>query len=362
MRDRTSSSGGGEGEVGYGCLHSTTLVNLNRVWYFLWREISKSEPEGSLVVSSPTPVVLLGFNRPDLTHIVFQAIRAAKPKRLFLVMDGPRNGVPGEEQIVQETRRVVSAVDWTCEVTHIYSETNLGLKRRISSGLDEVFSQVDSAIILEDDCVPHPTFFDFAGEMLQRYLADSQVGIVSGSSRLRGHRASPYSYDFSADIRIWGWATWARTWNLFRESGDLEASWSPSQRESIIAAIPQGPRRTSMKKMLERSLNLDSWALPFVVHCQKQGYLNIVPEVNLVENIGFGARSTHTKFEDFVSQVPTTAMIFPLRHPSSVNLNIRLDALESRLDAKEWWLYPLLHPIDVTLRALRFLRLRLTEK
>ena len=301
-----------------------------------------------------TPVVLLGFNRPDMTSRVFEAIRQVRPEQLLLVMDGPRTDVSADAELVRKTRQVCQIVDWPCAVTEIFSPVNLGLKRRISSGLDEVFQTVDRAIILEDDCVPDHSFFRFAEEMLDRFLDQPRVGLVSGSSRLRGHRASEYSYDFSRDVRIWGWATWARTWNGFRASGDLDASWSQPDQEAIMANIALGARRRAMNRMLDGAKELDSWALPFVVHCQKQGYLNVVPEVNLIENIGFGARSTHTKFEDFVSQVPAEQISFPLTHPDAVAPNFYFDELESRLDAREWWLYPLRHPWDVSMRVLRF--------
>lgn len=305
--------------------------------------------------TATAPVVLLCFNRPDITARVFRAIREARPAQLFVIMDGPRDTHPEDVALVEATADVVAAVDWPCDVVTDRAAKNLGLKKRISSGLDFVFSRTDRAIILEDDCVPHPSFFPFMTELLSRYDNDNRVGILSGSSRLRGHRVGPYSYDFSNDVRIWGWATWARTWNTFSESGDLDARWTPARQREILQAIPAGARKTALATMLQKAETLDSWALPFAVHCQARGYLSVVPEVNLVENIGFGARSTHTTFEDFVSQVPTEQITFPLRHPEVVAHNPAVDDTESRLDARQWWLYPLRHPIDVTGRVVRYL-------
>jgi hypothetical protein len=313
-----------------------------------------------MMTSYPSaPVVLLGFNRPDLTAQVFATIRAAKPAKLFLVMDGPRSSHPDDADLVARTREVVAHIDWDCEVVRDYAETNLGLKKRISSGLDRVFSHVEKAIILEDDCVPDATFFPFVSELLERYEKFDQVGILGGTSRLRGHRVSDYSYDFSRDIRIWGWATWARTWQGFQASGDLDATWSDQEQARILATLPGGARQQAMKVMLKRAQDLDSWALPFAVHCQNRGYLSVVPEVNLVENIGFGARSTHTTFEDFVAQVSAEPIEFPLRHPESVVENPLVDRWESRLDQREWRLYPLRHPWDVAGRVWRYLVVRI---
>jgi len=300
------------------------------------------------------PVVLMAFNRPDLTAKVFETIRSWKPRELHLVVDGPRPGNPLDEDLVAEVKRVISVVDWPCEVHSHFADSNMGLKSRISSGLSSVFDQSEAAIILEDDCVPDLSFFSYCDELLHRYRETSEVGIIGGSSRLRGSGASTFSYDFSSDLRIWGWATWARTWKGFIDSGDLDASWSEKEREEIAARFPTGPRRASMSRMLSQAAHLDSWALPFAVHFKSRGYLSTVPEVNLVENVGFGDRSTHTTFEDYVAQLPSHPLTFPLRHPPAVMENPDVDRLESARDRSEWWRYPLRHPLDTLGRFLRY--------
>ena len=302
------------------------------------------------------PVVLLGYARPEFTARVVEQIRRAQPAKLFLVMDGPRSNKPGDVDNVRRTREIAEQVDWGCEVTRIYSDVNLGLKKRVSSGLTEVFSKVPEAIILEDDCLPDPSFFRYATELLERYGENPRVGVISGSSRLRGKRVSPYSYDFSADVRIWGWATWARTWNPFVEAGDLDAVWSPDDVEAVVSSLPAGARRSSVRTMMSSAADLDSWAMPFVVHCLRRGYANPVPANNLVSNIGFGELSTHTKFESYVAEVPASAMTFPMEHPREVVINPALDKWESRRDRWETFRYPLVHPIDTAGRFLRYAR------
>ena len=310
---------------------------------------------------SQFPFVLLAFNRPDLTERVFERIRQWKPTQLIVVVDGPRPDRPEDSKLVDQVRSVISKVDWPCTVTEDFSQENVGLKSRISSALTAVFEAHEAAIILEDDCVPDPSFFRFANELLEKYKNDAQVGIIGGTSRLRGKTVSPYSYDFSEDVRIWGWATWARTWRGFIDSGDLEATWNESEKSRIVESFPQGPRRQAIATMMEKARELDSWALPFGIHCRSQSYLSVVPEVNLVENVGFGARSTHTAFEDYVSQVEATSLSFPLRHPPSIELNPMVDEVENLMDARVRILYPLRHPWDVLRRLLRYFRFRLSS-
>ena len=307
------------------------------------------------------PVVLIAFNRPDLTAQVFERIRQWKPQEMVLIVDGPRKGHSDDPDLVDRVKDIVRQVDWPCTVTEDFADANLGLKRRISSGLTRVFASHDAAIIVEDDCVPDLSFFPFAEELLTRYADEPRVGLIGGTSRLRGKRASKYSYDFSDDVRIWGWATWARTWNGFIASGDLDSTWDTETKERMVRSFPQGPRRRAMASMMDKAAELDSWALPFTIHCRSQQYLSAVPEVNLVENIGFGARSTHTTFEDYVSEVKANLLTFPLRHPSAIAHNPAVDRLENAMDARVRLLYPLRHPLNVAGRLLRFVRTRVRQ-
>jgi hypothetical protein len=302
------------------------------------------------------PVVLLGYNRPDYTAQVFERIRQARPQHLLLVMDGPNPDRAGDVEAVHQARAVVESVEWDCRVERLYSPVNLGLKKRVSSGLTEVFSLVPEAIILEDDCLPDPSFFHYATELLHKYREDSRVGLISGSSRLRGQRVSDYSYDFSGDVRLWGWATWRRTWQFFDQSGDLNPSWSQDRVRSILQRIPPGARRNAMRRMMRTAGELDSWALPFVAHCLERGYANPVPARNLVSNIGFGALSTHTKFESYVAEVAATRIDLPLIHPPLVAINPRLDRVESQRDSWEKFRYPLVHPVRTAARLWRYAR------
>ena len=314
---------------------------------------------------SVAPVVLLAYRRPEQTRRVFESIRAAKPRDLFLVMDGPKPGDTDDHERVEQTRAVVEDVDWECNVRRVYASENLGLKARVSSGLDTVFSDVEWAIILEDDCLPSQTFFPYASELLDRFSTNEKIGLVSGSQRLRGRRLSDSSYEFSRDVRIWGWATWGRTWRKFRDSGDLDAQWTAQEARALGEYFAPGPRRRSMVSMMSKSTTLDSWALPFAVHCVRRGYLNPVPAVNLIDNIGLGEGSTHTGLESWVAQVPRADLAFPLIHPETIEYGGRLDEMESSLDAKEFIFFPLRHPFKVARRLWRFglslIRSRLTK-
>ena len=162
------------------------------------------------------PVLLLIFNRPDLTRQVCAVLHRAGPAHLYVAADGPRPGRTGEAELCHATRAVIQEFDWACPVTTLYRPANLGLRHAIPGAISWFFDQVEAGIILEDDCLPDPSFFPFCAEMLHRYTAHEKVMMVSGNNYQFGDGApDAYSYDFSIFAFIWGWATWRRAWRQY---------------------------------------------------------------------------------------------------------------------------------------------------
>src|SRR5665648_587346 len=162
-----------------------------------------------------TPVAFIIFNRPETTRRVFAEIAKARPTKLLVIADGPRATHPDDAEKCAVVRAIIDGVDWDCEVLKNYSDVNLGCKRRVSSGLDWVFDTVEEAIILEDDCLPHPTFFRFCEEMLAKYRDDKRIAMISGDNFQFGKKRTEYSYYFSRYTHIWGWASWRRAWDNY---------------------------------------------------------------------------------------------------------------------------------------------------
>lgn len=168
-----------------------------------------------------TPVAFIIFNRPDRTAKVFEAIRQARPSMLLVAADGPRVNRTGETGKCAETRSIIDRVDWPCEVLTNYSDINMGMKQREATAFSWVFDIVEEAILLEDDCLPHPTFFRYCEELLRYYRHDERVMTISGDNTPLGNprnRQTQDSYYFSIYARTWGWATWRRAWQHY----DLE--------------------------------------------------------------------------------------------------------------------------------------------
>lgn len=300
------------------------------------------------------PVVIIVFRRPDLTRKVLNQIALARPSKLFVISDGPRPNSPDDVRKVAATRTLFDKVWWPCEVTRIFAENNLGLRNRVISGLDEVFSQVESAIILEDDCLPSQDFFSFSRDLLERYRAEESISIISGNN-FAPKKRDKNSYYFSSHANIWGWATWRRSWINFRSSKSI-ADLSDLEKELILRSIPGFFQRASFRKLLRLASGLDSWAIQFAAFNYLNRLLCAVPSQNLVTNVGFGQGSTHTKFESWADEVPIGSLTFPLNHPAL----IMVDTAEMKRESFRKWLvwisYPIAHPFDTIVRVLRYLR------
>lgn len=271
------------------------------------------------------PVLFLIFNRPELTLRVFEQIRRARPGQLFVAADGPHTNVPTDVELCAQTRQIIQSVDWNCEVNTLFREENLGCRQAVSSAIDWFFEHVEAGIILEDDCLPHPTFFRFCAELLERYRDDKRVMAISGRSLQLRRKRTRYSYYFSRYNHIWGWASWRRAWRYYdvtmehwptlKNSGELRVLESSSAVEywtRIFQAVYEG--------------KIDTWDYQWTFACWLQKGLTALPYRNLISNIGFGPDATHTTGNSKAANLQITAIEFPLRHPPAIIRDKSMDA------------------------------------
>jgi hypothetical protein len=274
-----------------------------------------------------SPVALTIHSRPEETARVLDAIRNARPPRLLVIGDGARPQIAGETERCRLTRELIETVDWDCEVETNYSEENLGPKERIETGLDWVFSRVEEAIVLEHDCLPDPTFFPFCDELLERYRSDERVMSIGGNNFQFNRPASSDSYYFSRHSLIWGWATWRSAW----ETNDPEMTAWPELRDSdwLAGFLDERHAAAYWAHALESTYrDRDTWDRPWQLSCWLRGGLHVIPNNNLVSNIGFREDAAHTRPETgdlLVGDLPTDPISFPLRHPAEVRRNAEAD-------------------------------------
>ena len=272
------------------------------------------------------PVLLIIFNRPGTTQKVFEAIRVARPSRLYIAADAPRAGNTSDEEKCKATRAITEQVDWPCEVKRLYQEQNLGCSVGPRTAFNWFFSQESEGVILEDDCVPHPTFFPFAAAMLEKYRHNKKIISINGSN-LGYELKDGNSYTFSRFMNMWGWATWA---DRASEIDYSLAEWKKVKRPLwfLYTRMRQQLFDTDINwykywqhkfDLTVTKANITWWDWQWIFHQTVHQQLSIVPGVNLVSNIGFDADATHThETANPAANIPTTAMERSLKHPSSI--------------------------------------------
>lgn len=275
-------------------------------------------------------VIFIIFNREHTTKQVFEAIRKAKPPRLLVIADGPREDHANDFDKCAATRAIIDGVDWDCELIKHYSDDNIGCKVNISSGLDWAFSIVDEAIILEDDCLPHPTFFRFCDEMLEHYRNDTRIAMISGDNFQFGKKRTNYSYYFSRYPHIWGWATWKRSWDNY----DIDMKVWPEIRDGgWLEDVLRSKKSAWYWRYIFNSVfsgKTNSWAYPWTFSCWRCDEVSVLPNNNLISNIGSGEEALHTKNKDKYIDMNIEAAQFPISHPPHLVIDHVADAVTEK--------------------------------
>jgi len=261
-----------------------------------------------------TPILFLVFNRLDTTKKVFEEIKKAKPKKLFIASDGPRKNKPGEKKIVEDLRKwVLDNLDWKCKVKTLFRDKNLGCKYAVSSAIDWFFENVEQGIILEDDCLPSQSFFRFCQELLEKYKNDERIMHISGTN-VNSITPIEESYFFAYNYNVWGWATWKRAWNKY----DLDIKKWPEIRK--IGLIRRFSRNYIDYLLNIKGMNnlyngkINTWDYQWAFACMINSALAIIPARNLIKNIGFGDCGTHTNTKSSYHSLNLQESGFPLLH------------------------------------------------
>lgn len=271
------------------------------------------------------PILFLVFNRPDTTKRVFEMIRKVRPKKLYVAADGARYK-KNEEMAVSKVREIATNVDWSCEVKTMFRNKNLGCKEAVSQAITWFFKNEEFGIILEDDCLPHIDFFYFCRNLLEVYSKNEKVFAITGNNFQDGKWYGDSSYYFSKFPHCWGWATWRRSWKHYRGNIPFWKDWSKSK--AWINFTPNKVERNYWTKIfnLVEKQKFDSWAYPWLCSVWYKNGLTATPNVNLVTNIGFGERGTHTKSKNDKFSNMQVKSIGELKHIKNIERNEKADA------------------------------------
>ena len=262
-----------------------------------------------------TPILVIFFNRPTILASLLQSLEKFKPTELFFACDGARSDVD-QANIMACINIIKEKISWVCTVKTYSSEKNYGCDTFVPKAIDWFFSQVESGIILEDDCLISEEFYMFASELIIKYFNDHRVMNISAPN-FQLQKWGVADYYFSIYPLNWGWATWRRAWNLYDASlKDIDILYG---QFNFPDSFNLEEKRYWVRFF--RGLHAGKytyWDAKWVYSMWKNGGISISPNVNLSSNIGFGESATHTKKKLYKHNLPIEKIQKPLRHPSDV--------------------------------------------
>jgi hypothetical protein len=285
-----------------------------------------------------TPILLLVFNRPQETQNVFNQIKKIKPQQLFIAADGPRKNKIGEDKLCKEVKEIFNDIDWDCKVTTSYNDANLGCKLAVSNSIKWFFKQVEYGIVLEDDCLPDLSFFKYCEELLIKYKDDQRIGIITGRNEDFIFKDSR-SYDFSTAGSIWGWGSWRRVIDLYEVNNkSLLNNFKLNIYQATVDNFEKNRLYHQLKWTLDDQLNTWDYQLHAILKLNSMLY--IIPQKNLIKNIGFNTQATHTtSLNDKRANSKLESLMFPLKHPEYLFPNRKLSREMVRADSNNYFLF-----------------------
>ncbi len=271
-----------------------------------------------------TPVLLIGFNRPDVINESFNYIRAAKPQKLYVAIDGPRKHVEGEEQLVEKVKEITKNVDWSCETHYKYSENNLGAEITVSAAVTWALENEEYVIVLEDDIIAPMAFLNFAQEMLIRYADEEKLFMISGG------QFTPIETDYDYFFGIYGhtgcgWATWKRSWKKFDlYINDFDKNLNRSVLDSLcFSKRDKNHKIRSITEMKQNGAGNNTWDRCWAYTRLKEQGLSVIPKTNLTSNIGINGLHARGQTESHFRSYDENFIV--RKHPEKVERNIEYD-------------------------------------
>jgi len=292
------------------------------------------------------PILFVIFNRPDTTQRVFDEIRKQQPKFLYVAADGPRRNRADDIEKCSETRAIITQIDWDCKLKLLFREENLGCGKAVSSAITWFFENVEMGIVLEDDCLPHPDFFGYCRELLFKYKDSDKIHWIAGNNFDISSRLTDASYYYSAYNHVWGWASWRRVWKDYHyEISDFSKKEICHKIDNYFNTL--GERlywknrfQIIKNKKIAQKRGINTWDYQATFSMWMKNGLSILPQKNLISNIGFGVDATHTSTKQLTF---TTKPILPIEHNLEIIQDKKVDyQYYKNFIYKPLWKYPLL--------------------
>lgn len=310
-------------------------------------------PLRSVGMEPSPPVLIIAFNRTDTLSRVVEALAPLAPSRMYVAADGPREDRAGEAARCEEVRRMLTALPWRCEIRSRFLDANAGCAHGVAGAVSWFFEQEPSGIVLEDDCVPDPSFLPYCAEMLARHADDDRVMLVLGTRFAAAVPWQTASYSYSRFFSAWGWASWRRAWRRYELAlGDWRSKCRGAGQPvpDLPAASNSGwSRKLDQVAASEPPQTWDyQWSF---AHFRHDG-LAVLPKSNLVSNVGAGPDATHTRRGSIWLELPRASLEHPLVHPERIEPDEAADRHHETWHlnhrpwlARKWWQFRNRHGI-----------------
>ena len=271
-----------------------------------------------------TPILIITFNRPDFLKKIISVLKKIKPKKIYFKIDGPRQGNKNDEVQILKTKKIINEIQWRCKKFIFQSKKNLGSRDNPIKGINWLFSLEKKGIILEDDCIPDKSFFKYCEELLGKYENNKNISMISGRNNLeKTDVKSSYYFTFG---NTWGWATWRRAWRF----NDVKLkNWNNKKlKKNFYKNLKNYPiflqiLEDRCSKIKKNKIN-SAWDYQWFFSTISRNMIGIIPSVNLVRNLGFDERSTHTKSNKKLYSIKSHKINFPLKHNNESLINKKL--------------------------------------
>lgn len=305
-----------------------------------------------------TPILLIVFNRPNSTQKVFEELKKIKPKHLYIAADGPRDSNMEDITKCAETRTIINEINWDCEVKTLFRDENRGCGRGPAEAITWFFQFVEEGIILEDDCLPSCDFFHFCENLLAYYRYNNNIFFIGGNNFQKSKLAYSYTYYFSAGHHgTWGWATWRRAWQKFDY---YLSNFDFKDAQTVIKKLFRDSKQQKYwlyiySEVKKNRFNESCWDYQFYFSGWMSGALAVIPNFNLVQNIGFNEEATHTKDgNNLFAHRPISSIVFPIKHNNNITQNKKADFLlhKNLIQPSEYGFMFFLQSINIAIKKL----------
>jgi hypothetical protein len=236
------------------------------------------------------PILILTYNRPEHLFKLIKQLKKIKPVKIYISCDGPKNNFDKEK--ILKIRKILNLIDNRTVVISNFLKKNKGIRSAPQFGISWFFKKEKMGIILEDDCIPTIFFFQYMKYLLLKYKNNRKIFAISGYNHLGKTKFGDGFYFLSNYFLCWGWAAWRRSW--VASSKNLKSYLKEKDFKSLKNKFENSIEFRYWRKTIKNVYDgtTKTWDIQFMASMWKKNSFCLLPNINMVNNIGFDDSST----------------------------------------------------------------------